>query len=105
MKIIRNEIEIELTSDELFQAHQEQEQIFIRENVQESMQEYVDKEIYEQVKADEEFLNSASYWFEKYKKDFGCDYEYSMQEAFREAIRERESTIEQRRQKKHGKCI
>ena len=105
MKIVRDEIEIELTDDELFQAHQEQEQIFIREHIRENMQEYVDKEIYEQVREDEEFLNSASYWFEKYKKDFGCDHEYSMHEAFREAIQERDNTIEQRRHKKHGKCI
>lgn len=105
MKIVRNEVEIELTDEELFQAHQEQEQIFIRENVQENMQEYIDKEIYEQVREDEDFLNSAFYWYEKYKKDFGCDHEYSLQEAFREAIRERDRKIEQRRQKKHGKCI
>ena len=41
MKIVRNEVEIELTDEELFQAHQEQEQIFIRENVQENMHETI----------------------------------------------------------------
>ncbi len=105
MIIIRNGIEIELTSEELLQAYQEQEHIFSRDNILENMDQYVDDNLCEELKEDKRFLDSAVYWLEKYSKEYGYDYEDSIEQAFKESLQEREMKIERNREKKYGRSI
>lgn len=105
MIIIRNGIEIELTADELLRAYQEQEHIFSRDNILDYMKTYIGNDLCEELKEDKKFLNSAVYWLEKYFKEYDCDYEYSLEQAFKESLQEREMEMTKNKEKKYGRSI
>lgn len=83
MKIIRDGKEIELTSDELFQAYEEQEWIYDIQNIEDHMAEYLDDGEYEKLKDNRNFIESAAKLLRE-KQDKGSNYETAMQDAFDE---------------------
>lgn len=84
MKIIRDGIEIELTSDELFNAYLEQESLFDIENIENNMAYYLNEEEYEKLKDNRDFIESAAYELRHNQDKHNMDFEFAIRDAFQD---------------------
>ena len=55
MEIVRNGQKILLTEWELFQAYEEQKYLYLKESILENMEDYLPKEVYSKLKANEDY--------------------------------------------------
>lgn len=84
MKIIREEKEIELTKEELFNAYLEQENLFDVENIEDNMECYFDEDEVEMFKDNKDFIEEAANELRRNQDKYGMDYENAIREAFEE---------------------
>lgn len=86
MKIVRNGVEYELTSDELFMAYEEQKRLFIKENITNILEDHFDAFLAGCLSDNEEYLNIAvEMVICKQRKSDSVDYIY--EEALQESLK------------------
>lgn len=87
MKITRNGQDIELTSDEVFQAYLEQESIFDRQNVENNLKEQLNGLgrpcLYPKLKKDDNFISTTAFELRHNQDNYNMDYPSALEEAFR----------------------
>lgn len=84
MKIIREEKEIELTREELFNAYIEQENIFDIQNIEDNMEKYLNESEYKLLKDNKEFIEDAASELRKNQDKYDMDFVNAIREAFEE---------------------
>lgn len=84
MKIIREEKEIELTREELFNAYIEQENIFDIQNIEDNMEKYLNESEYDLLKNNKQFVEDAASELRRNQDKYDMDYENAIREAFEE---------------------
>lgn len=87
MKIIREDKEIELTPEELFEAYQEQQRIYDTQNIENNMAEYLDSDIYEQLKNNAVYIAETTDLFRSYLDESEMSYEFAVREAIRDTAK------------------
>lgn len=85
MKILRNGQEFELTSDELYRAYIEQQNLFDRENIENNMEDYLDPVAYAMLKDNEDFIEDATYDLRRNQDKYDMTFEYALDDAIRNA--------------------
>lgn len=83
MKIIRDGKEIELTSNELFNAYCEQERIFDIHNIEDNMENYLDVSEYDLLKDNREFIEETASELRRNQDKYDMDFENAIREAFK----------------------
>lgn len=83
MLIVRDGKEIELTSEELFRAYEEQERIYDMQNIEDNMEEYLDENEYEKLKNNRGFIEKAASVLRE-RQDEGWTYDHALSEAYNE---------------------
>lgn len=87
MKIIREGKEIELTPEELYEAYKEQQEIYDTQNIENNMAEYLDSNIYEQLKNNTAYIEEATDLFRSYLEESEMSYEFAVREAIRDTAK------------------
>lgn len=87
MKIIREGKEIELTPEELYEAYKEQQEIYDTQNIENNMVEYLDSDIYEQLKNNAAYIEEATDLFRSYLEESEMSYEFAVREAIRDTAK------------------
>lgn len=87
MKIIRDGKEIELTSDELFLAYQEQERLFDIQNIEDNMSggylKEIDEDEYEALRNNKEAIEYAADVLRRNQDKTDMDYDHALEDAFK----------------------
>lgn len=85
MKISRNGEIIELTSDELFLAYQEQKRLFDIQNIEDNMASgyYLDEYEYEALRDNEEAIEFAAGVLRLNQDKTDMDYDHALEDAFK----------------------
>ena len=87
MEIVRNGQKILLTEWELFQAYEEQKYLFLKESVLENMEEYLSKEVYDKLQANEDYMERCITLLQKYYEDYHMEYDIALKEAIRDSAK------------------
>ncbi len=82
MKIIREGKEIELTSEELFNAYMEQVNVFDIQNIEENMENYLEESEYDLLKNNNRFIEDTANELRRNQDKYDMDYENAIREAF-----------------------
>ena len=85
MKINRDGKQYELTANELFQAYKEQEHIYDLDNIRMNMEDYLDEDVYECLKDNEEFIAEAAERLRNNQNKHNMDYESALDAALKDA--------------------
>lgn len=88
MEIVRNGQKILLTEWELFQAYEEQKYLYLKESVLENMEEYLSKEVYGKLEANEDYRERSIALFQKYYEDYHMEYDVALKEAICDSAKE-----------------
>lgn len=87
MKIIREDKEIELTPEELFEVYREQQEIYDTQSIENNMAEYLDSDIYGQLKNNATYIEEATDLFRSYLEECEMSYEFAVREAIRDTAK------------------
>lgn len=82
MKIVREGKEIELTEEELYTAYREQRSIMDVENIEANMECYLDKDEYEALKDNEDFIKDAADELRRLQDVCNMNYVHALNAAF-----------------------
>lgn len=85
MKIIRDKKEFTLTEKELLNAYLEQQEIFDKKEIADSMEDYLSMELYDRLKDNKEYLYDAVQLYRKYYQNYQMEKEFALKEAIRDA--------------------
>lgn len=81
MKIARDGKEYELTSDELFKAYLEQQNLFDKQNVEENLGSYLNAEEYKSLKDNQAFIEEAAIELRRNLNKYDMEYKSAMIQA------------------------
>ena len=85
MKIIRDKKEFTLTEQELLNAYLEQQEIFDKKEITDSMEDYLSMELYDLLKDNKEYLYEATQLYRKYYQNYQMEKEFALREAIVDA--------------------
>ena len=87
MEIVRNGQKILLTEWELFQAYEEQKYSYLKESILENMEDYLPKEVYSKLKANEDYRERCITLFQKCYEDYRMEHDVALKEAIRDSAK------------------
>ncbi len=87
MTIKREGKEIELTSEELFNAYLEQEHLFDVQNIEDNMESYLEQEKVDMLKDNKDFIEDAANELRRNQDKYDMDYESAIKQAYRDTKR------------------
>lgn len=85
MKIIRDKKEFTLTEQELLNAYLEQQELFDKKEITDSMEDYLSMELYDLLKDNKEYLYDATQLYRKYYQNYQMEKEFALKEAIVDA--------------------